>query len=273
MSGPQIKSTLEETVREYSKIKELFNNINSLPDYSDNPALIRSVEVIYENLHKIREEVVRFQQTLPPPTEGFKKDYKTPDMTYIQNGSTKSRKPKPQSALTQTSVEPEAKVFDTPGMHFMNKIVCKSSGWILLMISAFAWVAYNIFKFKWGFENTAAIRGVLTYYFVAIGIILPILGFFAFSKRKACSSCGGEWIITPFSVEGFEIVTCPGCSSVFPLSMELIAYRSTKFVLVLLPFYLSFVVAGPACFAIWGFLLTNFVVSFALQQFFYWSNR
>ena len=63
MSGPQIKSTLEETVREYSKIKELFNNINSLPDYSDNPALIRSVEVIYENLHKIREEVVRFQQT------------------------------------------------------------------------------------------------------------------------------------------------------------------------------------------------------------------
>lgn len=269
MSGPQIKGLLEETVKEYSKIKGIFTNINSLPDYSDNPALIRSVEVIYENLNKIREEVVRFQGTLPPPTEGFNKSYKSPDISFVTK-STNPRSKKSRSSLSQTLpnslTEADAKILNSPVIQFVNKFVCKNSGMFLLMVSAFAWIIYNIFKWKWGLEATGSAKGLLTCYFICMGFVLPALGF-TFTKSTVCRTCGKEWLIIPFAVDGFETVTCSGCSSVLPISKELLAYRSIKFVLVLLPFYFTFLFAGPACFTIWGYLVTSFVVSYVLQQF------
>ena len=311
MSGPQIKGLLEETVKEYSKIKGIFTNINSLPDYSDNPVLIRSVEVIYENLNKIREEVVRFQGTLPPPTEGFNKSYKSPatssNSTPLQ--TTKKRRKKASSKAryyciycgkpvvanpgTETlqvkcqncgkeftlphkekaSPEKEALLIaNTPEFQFVNKFINWNTGTVLLLISVFAWICYNIIKFKWGFEIHDSTKDLLIIYFIVMGFIFSNLGW-GLSKKIVCESCSQEWLFTPVIFEGNGVVNCPNCSSILPIPPRLFIYQFCKLIFVIFPFYLTFLLAGPACCTVLGYIITNFIVLLVWNQIFSMMNR
>lgn len=79
MTGADIDGRLENVVRRYAAVRELFENPRLLADHGDSPELISAIEEMYAELLRIRRDVEEYERSLPAMSKSAAAGYRPPD--------------------------------------------------------------------------------------------------------------------------------------------------------------------------------------------------